>query len=146
MIIFGAVPYAEGTWTPTVIGSTTPGTQTYAAQTGYYTKIGNRVIADFRVITTALDGAIAGNVLIGGLPFPALTDATMVWTGALRSVGGVTHNTGAIQFAIGLSSGQNTINLVDFGATSGAGSPANIAVSLLAAATSLGGSISYRVA
>ena len=41
--------YEEGTWTPTVIGSTTAGSATYTIQTGVYTKIGRLVTIQCRV-------------------------------------------------------------------------------------------------
>lgn len=61
--------YEEGTWTPTIIGSSTAGTQTYSVQVGRYTRIGNKVTCEFKVQISAKDGTMAGNVKIGGLPF-----------------------------------------------------------------------------
>lgn len=60
--------YEEGTWTPTIVGSTTPGSPTYSTQAGKYTKIGDMVFVQFRLKITA-GGSIAGNLSIGGLPF-----------------------------------------------------------------------------
>lgn len=60
---------AIGLWTPTFVGTSTPGAgQTYAGQTGSYELIGRLVIARFNVIATSL-GTAAGNLQIGGLPF-----------------------------------------------------------------------------
>jgi hypothetical protein len=59
--------YAEGTWTPVVVGSSTAGTATYVTQVGYYTKIGKNVY-----ITATIDynsGTGTGNLLVNGLPF-----------------------------------------------------------------------------
>lgn len=64
--------YEEGTWTPTL---TTDGTDfdsvTYDPLTnGYYTKVGDLVVARGRLRTDAVTvGSASGNVLIGGLPF-----------------------------------------------------------------------------
>jgi hypothetical protein len=64
--------YEEGEWTPTL---TTDGTDfssvTYDGLTGgYYTKIGDLVVARGRLRTDAVTvGSASGNVLIGGLPF-----------------------------------------------------------------------------
>lgn len=67
---FSAGP-AIGIWTPTLIGSVTPGTgQTYNVQTGSYEVIGRLVVARFNVNASSL-GTAAGNLQIGGLPFPA---------------------------------------------------------------------------
>ena len=59
--------YEEGTFTPAVQGSTTAGTATYSIQTGQYTKIGNRVLFNLRIIYTG--GTGTGNLRVGGLPF-----------------------------------------------------------------------------
>ena len=59
--------YEEGTFTATVQGSTTSGTATYTTQTAQYTKIGNRVLFNLRIIYTG--GTGTGNLRVGGLPF-----------------------------------------------------------------------------
>ena len=60
--------YAEGTFTPTLEGSGTAGTTTYTNQYGYYTRIGNIVIAQFNLEATS-GATAAGSADIGGLPF-----------------------------------------------------------------------------
>lgn len=60
--------YEEGTFTPTYIGSTTPGDHAYSTQVGRYEKIGRQVSFRCRVILSA-KGTIAGNISLGGLPF-----------------------------------------------------------------------------
>ena len=71
--------YEEGNWTPTL---TTDGTDfssvTYDALTsGYYTKVGDLVVARGRLRTDAVTvGSASGNVLIGGLPFTVDGGAT----------------------------------------------------------------------
>jgi hypothetical protein len=59
--------YEEGTFTPTVIGGTTAGTATYAAQAGHYTKIGRQV--NFAVYISWSSGTGTGELRISGLPF-----------------------------------------------------------------------------
>jgi hypothetical protein len=59
--------YEEGTFTPTVIGTTTAGTATYAYNSGSYTKIGNLVTVSFYVSWSSGNGT--GNLRIAGLPF-----------------------------------------------------------------------------
>ena len=59
--------YEEGTWTPTISGSSTTGTTTYTSQTGTYTKIGNLVEIRASVTWSAATGT--GQILMGGLPF-----------------------------------------------------------------------------
>ena len=59
--------YEEGTFTPTIVGSTTAGTGTYSVQVGRYTKIGDRVFFTVKVTWSAHTGT--GNLRIAGLPF-----------------------------------------------------------------------------
>jgi len=61
--------YEEGDWTPTIGGDGTAGTQTYTTQVGRYTKIGNRVYFNLRIVLSAKDAATAGNLIISGLPY-----------------------------------------------------------------------------
>ena len=59
--------YEEGTFTPVIIGSTTTGTATYAAQRGKYTKVGNRVFWEIYISWTG--GTGTGDLRVSGLPF-----------------------------------------------------------------------------
>lgn len=61
----------EGVFTPTVIGATSPGTGTYTTQSGIFSRLGNLVVFEISLSWTAHSGT--GNMLIGGLPFPATT-------------------------------------------------------------------------
>lgn len=58
----------SGTWTPTIVGNTTAGTQTYTTQAGTWTRIGSRVIVD-GYIYCAIGSTAAGVTRIEGLPF-----------------------------------------------------------------------------
>jgi hypothetical protein len=62
--------YEEGTFTPTVAGSTTAGTATYTTQLARYTKIGRQVSCQIDLGYNS--GTGTGNLTIAGLPF---TDA-----------------------------------------------------------------------
>jgi hypothetical protein len=75
--------YEEGTWTPTVIGTTVAGTATYTTQLGRYTKIGNIVNLYFAVNWSS--GTGTGNLRISGLPFSAIngTNSSYFPTGML---------------------------------------------------------------
>jgi hypothetical protein len=66
--------YEEGTWTPTVDGSTTVGVATYDAQFASYTKVGNRVIFSAYIAWSAHTGT--GNMRISGLPFTIANSST----------------------------------------------------------------------
>jgi len=61
--------YEEGTWTPSVIGTSSTGTTTYNAngQKGGYTKIGNLVTLTFYASWSAMTGT--GSLRIIGMPF-----------------------------------------------------------------------------
>jgi hypothetical protein len=59
--------YEEGTWTPTIIGTTSAGTATYSQQIGRYTKIGRQVTLTLRINYTGHTGT--GNMQISGIPF-----------------------------------------------------------------------------
>lgn len=59
--------YEEGTFNPTVVGSSTAGTVTYANQVGRYTKVGRLVTVEIYLNWSA--GTGTGNLLFGGLPF-----------------------------------------------------------------------------
>ena len=66
--------YEEGTFTPTVLGSTTAGVGVYTSQIGRYTKVGNLVTINVYMDWTAHTGT--GNLIFGGLPFNTNSDAT----------------------------------------------------------------------
>lgn len=61
--------YEEGTFTPTVLGSSTAGTVGYLSQQGRYVKIGGLVYIDMTVYWTSHTGT--GQLQVGGLPFAA---------------------------------------------------------------------------
>jgi hypothetical protein len=59
----------SGTFTPTLKGGTTAGSNTYATQSGNYYKIGNLCFFSIHVALSAKDAAMAGIIYFGGLPF-----------------------------------------------------------------------------
>ena len=60
--------YEEGTWTPTLYGSSS-GTVTWGTVMGDYTKIGNLVTIRFTMINPPSNTSIYGDWRIGGMPF-----------------------------------------------------------------------------
>lgn len=64
------VTYTTGTWTPTLVGFTTPGSFTYdATNTGAaYTRIGNRVFFEGSITITAIVTPAAGALFVAGFP------------------------------------------------------------------------------
>ncbi len=76
--------YEEGTWTPTLGGSTgNPTGVSYGGQAGIYTKIGRQVTVNAQITFTTFTGG-SGNLLVSGLPF--------AFTGTPRGVANL-HNT-----------------------------------------------------
>jgi hypothetical protein len=63
--------YEEGTFTPTISGSTTAGVFTYGVREGKYTKVGDLVSINIAMQVTATATSPVGNVLLTGLPFSA---------------------------------------------------------------------------
>jgi hypothetical protein len=57
--------YEEGTWTPTVVG--TSGTATYTNQQGYYTKIGRQVTINWFI--SFQKNTLSGDIQLRNLPF-----------------------------------------------------------------------------
>ncbi len=76
--------YEEFTWTPTLGGSGGESGQVYTAQNGYGVKIGQFVLANFRIALSTL-GTITGNAQVEGFLFTSLNQtnyrahATMAW-------------------------------------------------------------------
>ena len=66
--------YEEGTFTPTIVGSSSAGTATYSAANGRYTKIGRSV--QFEIYISYSSGTGTGNLQIGGLPYTSANSAT----------------------------------------------------------------------
>jgi hypothetical protein len=60
--------YEEGTWTPSLIGSSSSPTITYDYRSGIYIKIGRLVIAQFGIKVNSISGG-SGAAQISGLPF-----------------------------------------------------------------------------
>ena len=78
--------YEEGTWTPTVQGSSTAGVATYGTRIGKYTKIGNTVNVMCSLGWTAHTGS--GDTLVSGLPFTSATySLNAIWPSSIFASG-----------------------------------------------------------
>ncbi|MDB4351976.1 hypothetical protein OAA60_00920 [Porticoccaceae bacterium] len=62
--------YEEGTFSPVFLGSVTNPTVAYNTAYGSYTKVGNIVYVEIRLVTNSVSGG-SGDLLIGNLPFTA---------------------------------------------------------------------------
>ena len=100
--------YEEGTWTPTIAGSTTAGTASYSAQGARYTKIGRVVYVETYLRWSG--GTGTGNLQILGLPFTSASSGTFpslsigYWSDIAVGVGAVPLafvNSSTTQIALG---------------------------------------------
>jgi hypothetical protein len=76
--------YEEGSFTPTVSGSTSAGTGTYSIQVGRYTKIGDLVHVQAFLSWSAHTGT--GNLRLTDLPFLALNQSNVVSAASISYV------------------------------------------------------------
>lgn len=136
--------YDEGTWTPVIAGSVTPGTQTYTTQTGVYTQIGNMMHVHFEILLSAFDAATNGNMTVTGLPTAAKGSPSLQYSGTVGQyslidldVVGAYH-----QIILTLPSAQTTINIQEAGDDVALN---NITEADFSATTRINGSISYQV-
>jgi len=109
--------YEEGTFVPTIIGITTPGTGTYSKQTGRYTKIGNRVFADIYLVWSAHTGT--GLMGISGLPFNVANVADYFPSASIGSISNIALTAGNIMTAYATNN-SNVINLEQYPTGGGA--------------------------
>ena len=89
--------YEEGTWTPTLIGSTTAGTGTYTIREGKYVIIGKMIYVSIRLGWSAHTGA--GGMRISGLPNTAnnnYANLGVVYRDGMTISSGHTVNVGVV--------------------------------------------------
>jgi hypothetical protein len=94
--------YEEGTFTPTVIGSTTAGTATYSHQKGLYTKIGRAVTV--QIYLNWSSGTGAGNLKISNLPFTQFSSSGYYASAAIGEYSNISGTAGHTLCGIGLPS------------------------------------------
>lgn len=99
-----------GTFVPTVAGSSTAGTTTYITQAGRYTKYGN--VVSFSLILEWNGQTGTGNIVVGGLPFPASVTEPQcpMWVFA----NGLTI-TGQATFSVSAGTASGTIGAINNG-------------------------------
>ena len=133
--------YEEGTWTPNLTGDGGGSGQTYAAQTGTYTKIGRVVTVNFYVQLSA-KGTITGSVIISNLPFTVLNTGSLLAGGALALWVNlsVSHN------VIGMYCNTNSTNIYFWGSTIVASTPPALTTTDIANNTRFWGSVTYMTA
>jgi hypothetical protein len=101
--------YEEGTFTPTIEGSSTAGTATYSKQLGKYTKVGNKVTIQLQVNWSA--GTGSGTAMyVKGLPFT--NNTTFIQALTIGFINGVTLASNTYAHA-NIANGHNFIRLFD---------------------------------
>jgi hypothetical protein len=111
--------YEEGSFTPTIAGTSTAGSGTYSLQQGTYTKVGRAVSFRIYIAWSAHTGT--GNMAIESLPFTVSGHAAV----AFGFVSGVTLT--ASNYLIGYAdSGTTKITLLQ--TPTGGGSASNVAL------------------
>lgn len=126
-------------WTPTFIGSTTPGTQTYSTRSGYGLRIENFVMATCVLVMTAKDMATAGDIRISGLPFPATAGA--FYPGVIGSITNMGRSIGYTEFSCGVAQNTQYVTLQE---VTGAAAAQNLTAINLNATTAIVASVFYR--
>jgi hypothetical protein len=112
-LLYGQNPsnQIQGTWTPTLYGFTTAGTNTYTTQTGRYYKQGNLVTLQATVVISAVDASMSGALLVGNLPY--IPNSTFFTGSVLFS--GFTLAAGYSQIICSSSANTNGISLAKCG-------------------------------
>ncbi len=127
-----------GTWTPTIIGSTTNPTNTYTLQVGSYVKVGKLLLASFQVSISNTSGG-SGNIRIGGLPFAAKTMISYVAVGSVHGL--VDFTSGHTALCIQVPTTAQYCELIQYGDNVGA---AYVALGALNFTSNFVGSIMYE--
>jgi hypothetical protein len=88
----------EGSWTPTVEGTTgNPTITAYTVRTGFYVRHGRLVHCFGRVVIGTLTVAGTGAIAISGLPFASYTDANIVGNATLSYVANLDNAASMVQ-------------------------------------------------
>lgn len=129
--------YEEGSWTPSF--SASGSAFSYAAQTGVYTKIGNRVLFEATIILNAAGNTLTANPLsMAGLPFTVggygwSPPCVVGWVGATTSYvyvqGGIVSAGTTITFTGLTAAGTTSATALNANALLGAATSAQIRVS-----------------
>ncbi len=133
--------YEEGTWTPTITGSTTNPTVTYSLQRTTYTKVGRLVTVTCFLAWTAISGG-SGDAHISGLPFTIEASPGANGAGAISELNGFTLASLRTSASMFTSSNTTFLTVRCFGSTV---STQTVAIADLAASGSLIFTATYSV-
>lgn len=140
-LLIGDVDGINGTWTPTINGST-PGTTVYSLQSGSYVKSGSLVTLQFAIVTVSATGT--GDLIISGnptLPYPISGSASNV-VGSVAIISSLTWPVGTtnVNLYAAPSLGTNNIRII---ATASA--TAGNYVQMANVVMNIQGTISYQI-
>lgn len=117
--------FEQGSFPPALAGSGTAGTFTYTPGVSVveWTRVGNRLFFQGRIVITAIGVAPVGNMLITGFPYNGVSDASMAVAGGgtLFIWKGITLPAGFTQVGLQMTNTATSMNLVRAGSNQGAG-------------------------
>jgi hypothetical protein len=102
--------YEIGTFTPTVVGTTTEGTATYAHQKGTYVKTGHLV--HVQVYVNWSSGTGSGNLRVIGLPFALMNSGGYYGSASIAEHNGINGTAGHTLGGLGVPSA-TVVNFVE---------------------------------
>jgi hypothetical protein len=108
--------YAEGTWTPTLVGHTVAGTTSYTVQTALYTRIGRLVFCTMSLSCTT-GGTASGLFQFGGLPFTINNTASGVIGLVTNSNTNIPFDAGQTMYTLYPQGGGTTFYLQESGSS-----------------------------
>lgn len=134
--------YEEGTFTPTISGSTTAGTATYGSQVGRYTRIGRLVTVQVYITCSSPTGT--GNLRLSALPFTAANVSTAYSAIAIGYANNFTLTASNVMTGI-VSPNTTYINVLQYPV--GGGSATSVPITAIGASTAqLAYTLTYEVA
>ena len=115
--------YEEGTFTPTVAGTTIAGVGVYADRVGRYTKVGNLVTLQVYLDWTGFTVSPTGNMFLGNFPFT--TSSTGYSAAAIGYVNNIALTAGNILIAY---AGSSTTGLNVYQTPTGGGAVSDVPI------------------
>jgi hypothetical protein len=110
--------YEEGTFTPTIVGTTTAGVGVYSSQNAKYTKVGNLVTCYLYLAWTAHTGT--GDMRIGGLPFATASAGGVYYAASIGFATNIALTAGYVMTAYALDNSSTLITLQQYPTGGGA--------------------------
>lgn len=134
--------FATGSFSPTLVGSTTPGTHTYSLQLGKFTRTRHQVTINAIIELSAKDAAMAGNVRMANLPFTCASATNNIASGGFHLVTNVDLAAGFSQFGCAVVNSTTFAQIVQSGDNVVA---SNVSAAAISATSRLDFSVTYSV-